>query len=65
MQNRPSRRCGKGELPTTIDVAEEQEMTRTNVVATWDGPINVFYTVGFTLEQIPAAGTFRTGSQSV
>ena len=26
-------------------------MTRTNVVATWDGPINVFYTVGLTLEQ--------------
>ena len=41
----------KGELPTTIDVAEEQEMTRTNVVASWDGPINVFYTVGLTLEQ--------------
>ena len=45
----------KGELPTIIDVAEamsveEQEMTRTDVVANWDGPINVFYTLGFTLE---------------
>jgi hypothetical protein len=42
-------------LPTTIDVAEamsaeEQEMTRTDVVATWDGPINVFYAKSFRLE---------------
>ena len=45
----------KGGLPTTIDVAEamsaeEQEMKRTDVVATWDGPIHVFYAIGFTLE---------------
>ena len=46
--------CDEG-LPTTIDAAEaksaeEQEMTRTDVVATRDGPINVFYAICFTLE---------------
>ena len=38
----------KGGLATTIDVAEamsaeEQEMTRTDVVAPWEGPVVAFY----------------------
>ena len=45
----------KGGLPTTIDVvgtksAEEQEMIRIVVVATWNGPISVFCAIGLTLE---------------
>ena len=49
--------------PKTIGVAEaisseEQEMTRTDVVATWDGPINLFCAIGLTLEKCLAAGTF-------
>ena len=45
----------KGGLPTTIDVtdtvsAEGQEMTRTDVVATWERPVVVFYAKSVRLE---------------